>query len=237
MGARARAVYRGADGSVHYLSSTAESSVLIVTDPAVGMTKIPFDGPCRLVPRSPLLPAGYDAVDYESVGVSGSTMISVSPGGVPSTYSVTGVCISCVEGPHDYSLWPVCPMGDRVSYGQHDGEVGEVARVRAPRSEPVEEPEPAVDPEPGEPVEEPAEEPEVPPVAVEVERDARALGVHVWGSGSMRRSDLYRGKRSHDVDQDLAHAQSMQWVLVDDQDRIVRGENDPRQVSVTRIPN
>jgi hypothetical protein len=91
MGARARAVYRGADGSVHYLSSTAESSVLIVTDPAVGMTKIPFDGPCRLVPRSPLLPAGYDAVDYRSVGASGSTLVSVSPGERPSIWRYRSV--------------------------------------------------------------------------------------------------------------------------------------------------
>ena len=110
----AEVVHRGSDGSAHFLSSSAGSSLLIITDPAVGVVKIPFDGPCRLTPRSPNLPAGYDAVDYESVGVSGSTMVSVHPGEMPSSSrSVAGVCFACVAGPHDYSLWPVCP-GDRV---------------------------------------------------------------------------------------------------------------------------
>ena len=109
----AEVVHRGSDGSAHFLSSSAGGSLLIITDPAVGVVKIPFDGPCRLTPRSPNLPAGYDAVDYESVGVSGSTMVSVHPGEMPSSYSVAGVCFACVAGPHDYSLWPVCP-GDRV---------------------------------------------------------------------------------------------------------------------------
>jgi hypothetical protein len=118
MGARARAVHRGADGSVHYLSSTPDGSLLIITDPAVGVTRIPFDGPCRLIPRSPLLPAGYDAVDYRSIGASGSTLVSVRPGERPFTYGVTGLCDSCMDGPHDFGLWPVCPgEGERQVFG------------------------------------------------------------------------------------------------------------------------
>ena len=54
----------------------------------------------------------------------------------------------------------------------------------------------------------------------------------VWGSGLMPRARLH-----HTRDQCLAHAVVMNWLVVDAEDRIVRGGVDPRQVTVTRIPN
>jgi hypothetical protein len=120
MSAVAKAVHRGTDGSVHYLMSGAESSLLVVTDPALGVDRIEFDGPVRMLPpRTPLGVAGEVAgvVEYESISASGSTRVSVRPGEVPFTYSM-GVCFSCSFPPpdragmgHDYELWPVCPGG------------------------------------------------------------------------------------------------------------------------------
>jgi len=43
----AKAVHRGADGSVHYLASSRDGSELIITDPVVGLSRVHFDGPCR----------------------------------------------------------------------------------------------------------------------------------------------------------------------------------------------
>jgi hypothetical protein len=118
MSTRAQAVHRGADGSVHYLADTAEGSLLIITDPVLGVVRLPFDGPCRLVPRDPNLPAGYDAVQYESISGTESIMVSVSPGQEPLIHAL-GVCIACMVGDHDYELWQECPSGGHV-----DGNVG-----------------------------------------------------------------------------------------------------------------
>jgi hypothetical protein len=241
MGARARAVHRGADGSVHYLLSTPESSLLIVTDPVVGMTKIPFDGPCRLIPRSPLLPAGYDAVDYQSVGAEGSMLVSVRAGERPSIYGVTGLCDSCMAGPHDWSLWPVCPgEGERQVFGPPaavpasepvsvsgavpDEHVGkEVRRRRFFEREP--------DPEPV-----PVPVPQVAPVvSVQVERAARALAGEVWRYGAQPRGRLLRpGLNPESAEQYLAHAVAQEWVRVDG-DVLRPGVVDPRPVDVTDL--
>jgi hypothetical protein len=48
MTAVAKAVYRGSDGSVHYLSSSPDHSLLIITDPVLGVELIEFDGPAQL---------------------------------------------------------------------------------------------------------------------------------------------------------------------------------------------
>jgi hypothetical protein len=109
LGARARAVHRGADGSVHFLSSGPTSSELIITDPVARLSRLHFDGPCRLKPRNPNLPVTYVAVDYESIGAEGSSMISVSPGERPFIHGLGGGCFSCMDGSHDFGLWPVCP--------------------------------------------------------------------------------------------------------------------------------
>lgn len=109
MGAVAEAVHRGADGSVHYLSSSVDGSLLIIADPAYGVARIPLGGPCRQVPRGPNLPAGYRGVVYESVSAAGSTLITVSPGRPPFEHTIGGVCSSCMLGEHDFELWPVCP--------------------------------------------------------------------------------------------------------------------------------
>jgi len=108
----AKAVHRGADGSVHYLASSRDGSELIITDPVVGLSRINFDGPCRLVSRSPSLPASYDAVEYESITVSGSSSVSVRPGQPPFEHSIGGVWWACMHGDHDFSVWQVCPRGD-----------------------------------------------------------------------------------------------------------------------------
>ena len=109
MGAVAKALHRGADGSVHYLSSTVDGSLLIIADPAYGVVKIPLEGPCRQVPRGPNLPAGYVAVVYESISATGSTLLTVSPGRPPFEHTIGGVCSSCMQGEHDFESWPVCP--------------------------------------------------------------------------------------------------------------------------------
>jgi len=141
----AKAVHRGADGSVHYLASSRDGSELIITDPVVGLSRINFDGPCRLVSGSPSLPASYDAVEYESITVSGSSSVSVRPGQPP--FELDWWCWACMHGDHDFSVWPVCPRGDRkpVAGDVHLAEV-EVP-VRAPLQA-VPEPEPERIPEP-----------------------------------------------------------------------------------------
>jgi hypothetical protein len=76
MTALAKAVHRGDDGSVHYLVSTPESSLLVITDPVLGVDRIPFDGPVRMLPpRAPLGVPGEvtGVVEYESISASGST--------------------------------------------------------------------------------------------------------------------------------------------------------------------
>jgi len=106
-------------------------------------------------------------------------------------------------------------------------------------------PPPDVENEPVEPVEvivdEAVDEPgelEVPAVAPEVERAARRLAEQVWGLGVVPHADLYSGVSAHWVDQYLAYAVGMNWLVSDAESQNVRrGEVDPRPVSVTRIPN
>jgi hypothetical protein len=114
-------VYQGADGSAHFLSSTPERSVLIITDPVLGKDEITFDGPVRLVP----LRAGSGAAEYESISASGSTTVQVSPGRAPFIRRVGNICTYCCFPPvgqlgrgHDYELWPVCPS-DAQRRGDH----------------------------------------------------------------------------------------------------------------------
>jgi hypothetical protein len=89
MAAVAEAVFRGADGSVHYLSSTIEGSMLIITDPATGVSRIPIDGPARLVAQ---FPSG--AARYEAIGATVSTTVDVSPGQGPYIREM-GLCDYC----------------------------------------------------------------------------------------------------------------------------------------------
>jgi hypothetical protein len=87
-----------------------------------------------------------------------------------------------------------------------------------------------------EPVEVEPDAPVIPPVALDVEEAAWSLAVQVWVSGPVFCEALYEGRQAHFVDQYLAHAASMGW-LVDDVDRVVKGECDPRPEVVTAIPN
>jgi hypothetical protein len=105
MSTLARAVHRGGDGSVHYLSSADDGSTLIIADPALGKAvPIRLDGPCRLRSRT-----DDGRVEYEAIGTVYSTLVVVSPGS-PPLISEYGFCSSCMTLPsHDYELWPVCP--------------------------------------------------------------------------------------------------------------------------------
>jgi hypothetical protein len=116
MVARAKAVHRGTDGSVHYLRSTPDNSLLVITDPVLGVRRIPFEGPVRLVPRD----SKSDAVHYESISATGSTRVAVWPGQEPAI-SDYGFCVYCafpapgrVGAGHDSELWPSCPSGGRA---------------------------------------------------------------------------------------------------------------------------
>lgn len=123
MTAVAKAVHRGADGSVHYLMSTPESSLLVITDPVLGVDKIRFDGPLRKklprqLNRDPHPGEVTDGVEYESISATGTTMVSTAAGRGP-LITQYGFCASCAFPPagqlsrgHDYSLWPVCPGGE-----------------------------------------------------------------------------------------------------------------------------
>jgi hypothetical protein len=116
MTAVAKAVHRGADGSVHYLMSTRDGSLLVIADPALGVRRISFDGPVRLVPQD----SKSDAVHYESISATGSTRVAVWPGEEPAI-SDYGFCVYCafpapgrVGAGHDSELWPSCPSHGRA---------------------------------------------------------------------------------------------------------------------------
>jgi hypothetical protein len=138
----AEAVHRGSDGSVHYLASAPDSSLLIVTDPVLGVRRLSFDGPCRLTD-----PGGNTgSVVYESISAKESTTVTVSPGQEPSFHILGGVCTHCVfdagGAGHDLDLWPECPFGDQVKE-----QIQDAAVVRlTPRGEPA--PESVADPAP-----------------------------------------------------------------------------------------
>jgi hypothetical protein len=68
----------------------------------------------------------------------------------------------------------------------------------------------------------------MPPVADRVAQAARELAIQVWCMGVIPHPGPH-------LDQLLAHAVSLGWLVVD-ANRIVRGEVDPRPVTVTRIP-
>jgi hypothetical protein len=68
----------------------------------------------------------------------------------------------------------------------------------------------------------------MPPVADHVVRAARELAIQVWSTGLIPHPGPH-------LDQSLAHAASLGWLVVD-ANRIVRGKVDPRPVTVTRIP-
>jgi hypothetical protein len=104
----AKAAHHGADGSVHYLSSSVNGSLLIIADPALGLRRIPLDGLCRLISAHP-----SGAVRYEAIGATESTTVDVAPGREPLISSL-GMCMSCFVGPHDFELWPVCPRSPRA---------------------------------------------------------------------------------------------------------------------------
>jgi hypothetical protein len=110
----AQAVWRGDNGSVHYLSSSPEGSDLIFTSPAYGVAREHFDGPVRMVKSR----AGHM---YEMISATESTTVTPTTTGM-LLHTIGGVCFYCT-GPdadwslpygerHDYELWPHCP-GDK----------------------------------------------------------------------------------------------------------------------------
>jgi hypothetical protein len=138
MTAVAKAVYRGSDGSVHYLSSSPDHSLLIITDPVLGVERIEFDGPAQLTshPKS-------DGVGYVSVSASTTTTtVAVGPGQPPLIHQY-GFCFPCafpplgqaVEG-HDFELWPQCPSGDPHRKRRADADSDNIVPLPEPSREP-----------------------------------------------------------------------------------------------------
>jgi hypothetical protein len=124
----ARAVHRGQDGSVHFLSSTLTSSFLLLTDPTVGVSRIPVDGPCRLISAHP-----SGAARYEAISPKLSTTVDVGPGQEPRIREM-GWCDYCLvhtEG-HDFELWPFCPSGDRHRKRRADADSDNVVPLPEP---------------------------------------------------------------------------------------------------------
>jgi hypothetical protein len=239
MSTLAKAVWRGDSGAVHYLSSTPEGSVLIVTDPVLGVERVHLDGPCRMV-------TGSSSYMYLSISATGSTQITPTATGL--LISEYGFCTYCMTGPHDYELWPVCPS-ERIRQ-QLDGqlEVPPVVPVEKlePDPVPVEKPpgpapEPALDP--AQPVRgarlrslfrlpgDPADTPQVDP---EVEEAARVLASRVWASGPSSRTWLRNGLPAALVDQYLLLAQDRHWLDVG-REVVNRGLVDPRPRDVSDL--
>jgi len=137
MTAVAKAVYRGSDGSLHYLSSSPDHSLLIITDPVLGVERIEFNGPAQLTshPKS-------DGVGYVSVSASTTTTVAVGPGQPPLIHQY-GFCYPCafpplgqaVEG-HDFELWPQCPPGDPHRKRRADADSDNVVPLPEPAPEP-----------------------------------------------------------------------------------------------------
>jgi hypothetical protein len=88
----------------------------------------------------PNLPAGYDAVQYEMISRTESTLITVHPGQPPFEHTIGGVCSSCMHGEHDFELWPVCPSGNRHQKPAEDEPVAVQEPVFAQLPEPAQEP-------------------------------------------------------------------------------------------------
>jgi hypothetical protein len=129
----AKAVHRGVDGSVHFLSSSPDRSFLLITDPAFGVRRIPVEGLCRLISGHP-----SGAARYEAISPKWSTTIDVSPGQEPRIREM-GWCDYCLvhtEG-HDFELWPSCPSGDRHRRRKADADSDNVVPVPEPEQESV----------------------------------------------------------------------------------------------------
>ena len=99
-------MYRGVDGSVHFLSSTDQGSTLIITDPVLGVRPIRLAGPCRLTAQNEV------SVEYSSISAESSISIVIRPGHEPLINELIGICTACLDGSHDYELWPECPYGN-----------------------------------------------------------------------------------------------------------------------------
>jgi hypothetical protein len=76
---------------------------------------------------------------------------------------------------------------------------------------------------------------EAPPVSLEVVSAAKALALTIWGSGSRPRSHLLAGINRAMADEYVSYAVSMRWIVIDDEDRIARGQVSP--VPMTDLPS
>jgi hypothetical protein len=241
MSTLAKAVHRGSDGSVHYLSSNVDGSTLVITDPKLGrVPPIRVDGLCRLSYRT-----GGDRVEYEAIGTVCSTLVSVSPGD-PPLISEYGFCTSCMAGDHDYELWPNCPsegVRERAK-GQRAAATTEpttgLQLVSEPEPDPVVAPVPVTEPEP-EPARRGARlrslsgKPGTDAVDVDPEdvvQPARSLASRVWASGPTSKMQLRNGLPAASVDRYLECAQDRNWLDVG-WEVVARGSVDPRPTDVT----
>src|SRR5512133_1257217 len=154
MRARLKVVARTGDGGAVYLSSTADSSALLFAKPGQEVQREHFDGPVRSV-------KGNACVDFEAITRTRSSLITITDRGLLlHTY---GFCSSCMEGSHDWELWPVCPNPlsafNSLPGAERDEDRHDVVRTSEPVPEPepvftpVPAPEPEPEPVPSEPVE------------------------------------------------------------------------------------
>lgn len=72
------------------------------------------------------------------------------------------------------------------------------------------------------------------PVSVDVERAAKGLAAQVWSYGSRPRARLFTGINPAVVEEFLAHAIAMQWVVVDG-DQIAAGKINPSPGDMTHL--
>jgi hypothetical protein len=77
-------------------------------------------------------------------------------------------------------------------------------------------------------------EPDTAPVSVDVERAAKGLAAQVWSYGSRRRDRLFVGINPAVVEEFLAYAVAMQWVVVDDA-LVSPGKVDPSPTGTTNL--
>jgi hypothetical protein len=179
----------------------------------LGVERIPFDGPVQLVSRGPFHSSDDASVQYESIGAGGSTRVTVSPRQPAFVHTVRGMCWSCMDGSHDFELWPFCPRGRTAPQSGIRTSARPTETPQnppdGPARVPVGDPEPAQTPQQGM-----ATVPPLPSPAVE--STARTLAIQVRQSGVKPKSAYAaHGIPPGDVEAWISHAVNQQWVVVD----------------------
>ena len=99
----------------------------------LGVRPIRLAGPCRLTAQNDV------SVEYSSISAESSISIVIRPGHEPLINELIGICTACLDGSHDYELWPECPYGNGTE-SDPDVNVVQLTPRSVPATEPVEEP-------------------------------------------------------------------------------------------------